>query len=428
MEKESILRVLEEWNFWNRDISRYVGKEREHLRMIEKFIEEREIITLSGPRRSGKSTTMYQLMNKIARKEGMESILYVNFEDPVFLPYLSPKLLDAIYVAYKETVNPSKKTYMFLDEIQNIPGWEKWVRACYDKNENIKFIISGSSSKLLSSEFSSLLTGRFVNFEVFPLSFKEFLGFKDMALPKKILKNDEIKMRYFLNEYFEFGGFPEVVLKKDKEVKRAILSQYFDSMIMKDVVERYKIRDVLSMKQVAVFGMTNISREFSFNTLRKTLKISLDAARDYMNYLEQAYILFQIPYFSYSIRESMVRNRKLYSVDVGIRNIVSRSFTPDKGWIAENIVYSHLRRNKKEIYYWRGKGEVDFVVKDTTLLPINVTYAEKSPEREEAAILEFFDRFKAKEGIIVSDSEEREKNVGKGLIRYIPLWKFLLTY
>ena len=369
---------------------------------------------------------MHQLIKKIAERNGVETTLYVNFEEPGFLPYLSLNFLDCIYDVYRERVNPSKKAYIFLDEIQNVPGWEKWVRAVYDKKENVKIIISGSSSKLLSSEFSSLLTGRVVNFVVFPLSFAEFLDFKGIRVPDKVLKNDERIIRYYLNEYIEFGGFPEIVLKKDNEVKKTVLQQYFESMIMKDVVERYNVRDVLSLKSAAVFGLTNVSKEFSFNSLRKFLKISLDTAKDYINYLEQAYILFQLPYFSYSPKEVMVRNRKLYAVDTGLRNAVSKTFTPDKGRLLENITYLHLKRTKKDVYYWKEKREVDFVINGKTPIPINVTCSKEDLKREEEGILNFLDRFKVKEGIIITDEEEKERKINNRLIRYIPVWKFLL--
>lgn len=427
MEKEQIMKVLEEWNFWNRDLGKYTGKRREHTKMIEKFIKEREIITISGPRRAGKSTTMYQLMEKIAGKGSIEQVLYVNFEDPAFLPFLSVELLEEIYDTYREKMNPSKKAYLFLDEVQNIAGWEKWVRSYYDKKENVKFVISGSSSKLLSSEFSTLLTGRFVNFEVFPLSFAEFLEFRGVKIPKRALKEDERKARHHLEEYFRFGGFPDVVLKTDNEVKLKTLEQYFESMIMRDIVERYQIRDVLSLKQAAVFGMTNVAKEFSFNTLRKTLKISLESARDYAGYLEQAYMLFQLPYFSYSLKEAMARNRKLYSIDSGLRNAVSKSFSADLGRIAENAVYLHLRRKRKDVHYWKGKQEVDFVVKNGEIVPINVTYGRESPEREKKALLEFLSEFKLNRGIIITDAEERKEQEDGKTISYMPLWKFLLA-
>lgn len=425
MEKDQIIKVLEEWNFWNRDIEKYVGKERKHTKKIDKFMKEREIITISGPRRAGKSTIIYQLIERTAKRESMGQTLYVNFEDPAFLSYLSLDLLEEIYDAYRQKINHSKKAYLFLDEVQNIDKWEKWVRSYYDKKENVKFVISGSSSKLLSSEFSSLLTGRFVNFEVFPLSFEEFLNFKGISVPKKLLKKDERRIRHYLDDYMRFGGFPEIVLKKDEEVKCKTLEQYFESMIMRDVVERYKIRDVLSLKQAAAFGLTNISKEFSFNTLRKTLGISLGTAKEYANYLQQAFILFQLPYFSYSMKEVMVRNRKLYAVDAGLRNMMSKSFAADRGRIAENLVYLHLIRKNKEIYYWKEKGEVDFVIKNKHLTPLNVTYGVRIPEREENSLLEFLSKFKEKKGIIITDSEEQEKKIGDNIIRYIPLWRFL---
>ncbi|MFH1682280.1 MAG: ATP-binding protein [Candidatus Woesearchaeota archaeon] len=427
MDKELLIKVLEEWNFWNKDISKQVGRERAYTKEIEKFLPEREIITLSGPRRAGKSTIMYQFIQKISQSGGMDQILYINFEEPAFLPYLSTDLLEQIYDTYRENINPDKKSYLFLDEVQNIPAWEKWVRSYYDKKEDVKFIITGSSSKLLGSEFSSLLTGRFVNFEIFPLSFKEFLEFRGFEIPAKILKESERKIRFYLKEYLQFGSFPEIVLKDDETVKIKVLEQYFESMLMRDVVERYQIRDVLSLKQAAVFGLTNISKEFSYNTLRKSLKVSLESAKNYSFYLEQAFILLSLPFFSYSMKEVMARNRKLYAIDTGIRNAISKSFAPDLGRLAENVVYLHLRRKTKEIHYWKEKGEVDFVVKDTVLVPINVTIGKSTPKREKRSLLDFLDKFKLKEAVLITDNEEGEETENGKTIRKIPLWRWLLS-
>ncbi len=427
MKEDQILKTLEEWNFWNQNIGKYVGNKRKYTTQMEGYLKEREIITLSGPRRAGKSTIMYQLMQNIIQKEDVKQTLYVNFEDPSFLPYLKPELLENIYDAYRTNINSSKKAYLFLDEIQNIEGWEKWVRSYYDKKEDIKFIISGSSSKLLSSEFSSLLTGRFVNFQIFPLSFAEYLEFKEYKLPKKILKQDIRKIGHYLKEYMKFGGFPDMALKKENEMKTKTLEQYFESMIMRDVVERYKIRDILSLKQAAVFCITNISKEFSFNSLRKSLKISLDTAKDYVTFMEQAHIFFQLPYFSYSLKEVMARNRKIYAIDVGLRNSVSKSFSSDLGRLAENLVYLKLTRDNNEIYYWKGKNEVDFILKNKTMRAINVCYNNTIPEREIKSLIEALEEFKLKEGWIITNTKEGdEKKMGK-VIRYIPLYKFLLS-
>jgi predicted AAA+ superfamily ATPase len=195
---------------------------------------------------------------------------------------------------------------------------------------------------------------------------------------------------------------------------------------MRDVVERYQIRDVLSLKRAAVFGLTNISKEFSYNSLRGSLKISLDTAREYSSYLESAFLLFQLPFFSYSMKEVMTRNRKIYAVDTGLRNAVSKSFTTDYGRIVENAVYLHLRRKNKELSYWRDTGEVDFVIKGKDPKPLNVTSGGSEPPREKKALLDFLGKFKVKEGTIVTDDEESEEEIGDKLLRRIPLWRFLL--
>ncbi|MFA5247017.1 MAG: ATP-binding protein [Candidatus Micrarchaeia archaeon] len=356
MERERLLAILREWNYWERDISSDAGVLRDISKKIIPFLSEREAITLSGPRRAGKSTVMLQLAQEATQQAGAKSALYVNFEDPGLLPDLSLPLLDDIYNTYRERVYPKGKAYIFLDEVQNIEGWEKWLRTRYDQREDVKFIISGSSSALLSSELSSLLTGRAVNFEVTPLSFLEYLRFSDSFAPKGGTGRETAQAKYLLAEYLSWGGFPEITLKTNAETKRKTLEAYFYATIAKDVAQRYGIRDVKALSQVAAFALSNIGQELSYNSIKNTLGISLDSARDYLFYLENAFLLYSLPYFSTSQKETLYRNKKIYAADTGLRNAVSKSITPDFGRLAENAAYLKLAETcGNNIFYWRGK-------------------------------------------------------------------------
>ncbi|MFA6330098.1 MAG: ATP-binding protein [Candidatus Micrarchaeia archaeon] len=432
MERERLLAILREWNYWERDVSGDAGVPRDITKKIIPFLSEREAIALSGPRRAGKSTVMLQLAQNATQATGPKAALYVNFEDPGLLPDLSLPLLDDIYDTYRERVHPKGRAFVFLDEVQNITGWEKWLRTQYDRREDAKFIVSGSSSALLSSELSSLLTGRSVNFEVTPLSFLEYLRFSGAQPPRSGTGRETAQAKYLLAEYLSWGGFPEITLKTSAETKRKTLEAYFYATIAKDVAQRYGIRDVRALSQVAVFALSNIGKELSYNSIRNTLGISLDSARDYLFYLENAFLLHSLPYFSTSQKETLYRNKKIYASDTGLRNAVSKSITPDSGRLAENAAYLKLRETcGNDICYWRGKKEVDFIArKGGKTFAINVSYTDAPASRETEGIFEFLDehkkmqakRRKIKTAIITSGGETPVDG-----IRTIPLWKFLTS-
>jgi len=224
MNKDQMFEVLNDWNFWKR--KPYVGIKRvTYLEQIEKISKTGQIISIVGARRSGKSTIMLQYANKLL-EEGYnkKNILYINLEDPRFLGELSLKLLQDIYDTFLEYLQPDSKPYIFLDEVQNVPAWEKFVRALHERKEAIIFV-SGSNSKLLSPEYGSVLTGRHLSLTIYPLSFKEFLYFKKIDIKNRMdLINQKRVIKRLFNEYLEYGGFPSVVLNKEK---REILVKYF---------------------------------------------------------------------------------------------------------------------------------------------------------------------------------------------------------
>ncbi|VVB81991.1 Uncharacterised protein [uncultured archaeon] len=283
-------------------------------------------------------------------------------------------------------------------------------------------MISGSSASLLKQEYSSLLTGRNLTFKIFPLSFKEYLDFLKIDYPSinTLVKN---KIIHALRDFFETGGFPEVFFK-EKEIKHLLLKEYFDDIIYKDIVSRHNV-NAKKISDLAVYLLANISNPFTIRKIRNFTGLSIDSIKDYISYLEEAFLIETINYFSYSIKESMQRPKKSYALDSGIRNIASFAFSKDEGRLAENLAFIELRRQEKEVYYWKGQGEVDFVIKnkDNLLTAINVSYTDKIDEREIKSLLEFKKEFnKTKELILLTkDTEKQEQG-----IKYIPLWKWLL--
>ncbi len=409
------------WNPWwknGRVPEELKGVERDIDSFIFKALNEREILVLTGIRRCGKTTIMYQMISRLLKKINPEQILYLNFDDELLKKYS----LEEIYNFYRQQKNPDKKCYVFFDEIQNVEMWEKFLKKYYDMHKNIKFVVSGSSASLLKKEYSTLLTGRNLTFNIFPLSFKEYLHFSniktnsiDTAQKNKILNK--------LNEFLKYGGFPEVFFK-DEEIKKILLKEYFDDIIYKDIVSRHNI-NAKKITDLAFYLITNVSNFFTIRKIRGVTGLSIDSIRDYISYLEDSFLIKAMGFFSYSLKVQSQLPRKSYCIDNGVRNAVSFKFSRDYGRLAENLVYSELERRGKEIYYWKEKGEVDFVVKnpDNCLNAINVSYSDEINEREVASLVEFGKKFKKciRRVILTKDIEKTENG-----IEFIPLWKWLL--
>src|SRR3989344_3344773 len=421
---------LTEWNPWweNKDyIEELKGKPREHYFSLVNSVKIREITIITGVRRAGKSTLMYQMIDALLKKGiSPDHILFVNLEDNKLIK----DSLDDIYHFYRQHINPDKKSYIFLDEIHRKKGWELWIRKRYDLKTDNKFVISGSCSYLLKKEYSSLLTGRNLTFEVFPLSFEEFLSFNGLSIDKNNLKKGIITekkkmlvLKHFM-EYLNIGGFPEIFLRP-KEYRFRILKQYFDDKIYKDKVDRYNLNSQKT-KDLALFLITNFTGLVSLRNVRSSLSLSYDTIKDYISHYEEAFLFFAMDHFSYSFKEQKTLASKIYCIDNGLRNAVSFKFSKDEGKLAENLVLVELKRRREHPYYWKNKGgEVDFVIKnkDQSLTAINVSYTDEVDEREIEPLLDFGKKFKkTKDIILLTKNLEKQENK----IKYIPLWKWLL--
>ena len=391
--------------------------------------ETKKIITLVGSRRSGKTFYFYQLITHLLKTVPKERIIYINFEDDRILP-LDAKdlndLLEAYYELYPE--NKEKEIYLFFDELQNIKGWETYIRRINDK-EKTKIFITGSSSKLLSKEIATSLRGRTLTFNIFPLSFKEFLRFKDIIADKNLPYSKE---RYLVKQLFEkylaLGGFPEVVLEKNN-LEYDILNNYFEMTLYKDIVERFSVRNTNILKMMSKFLLTNISSQFSINayytSIKKELPVSKETIFEYISYLEEANMIFLVPHFSYSLKKQQINPKKCYCIDNGLRNSVAFKFSKDEGKLAENLVFIELQRREKDVYYWKNKGEIDFIIKnkDQSLTAINVSYTNEVEDREIKPLLEFKKEFKKTKELIILTKDLEKKEQG---ITFITLWKWLL--
>jgi hypothetical protein len=435
MNKSEIITILNDWNFWNK--SQDTGINRNYyLERLEKLITTKQVIVITGARRSGKSYIMKQLA-KLLMKKGIDkkNILFVNFEDPRFTQ-INSLLLQKIFDTYLEFLNPNEIPYVFLDEVQEVNEWEKWVRTMHElKKANI--IVTGSNAKLLSQELSTLLTGRHLDITVFPLSFKEYLYFKNINIMNDLdIINNKLEINRLLKEYFEFGSFPEVVLNEEKN---QILISYFDDIINKDLIRRYNIRKPDKLKNLTSFYFSNISSQITFNSLKSQLDLTTNTIEKFSTYLETVYLTFFLKRFSFKVNEQAKSPRKVYSIDSGLANIIGFRFSPNTGKIAENLVFLELFKKKitnplLEIYYWKNERhqEIDFVVKEGQKLKelIQVCWNLdnlKTKNREINSLFKGLEQLKVSDSLIITEEFEGEEAINGKKIKFLPLYRWLLA-
>jgi len=434
MEKNQLIKILEDWNFWTKDINAGI-KRPSYLKRLKALADSRQILLITGPRRAGKSFIMRQFAQELI-SEGVDrkEILIVNFEDPRFVKR-DTVLLQKIFDAYLENFAPKKKPYIFLDEIQEVAQWEKWVYTMRELDK-AHIIISGSNAKLLSKELATLLTGRHLDMEVSPLDFREFLNFNDLKVKEIFDFNQaEDKIKSLFRNYLEFGGFPEVTLS-DK--KKEILISYFEDILEKDLIKRYKIRKLEKTKEMLRFYFSNISCSVSFSALGKNLELSTATVEKFSSYFQTAYSLFFLKRFSFKVKEQDRSQRKIYAVDTGLANMVGFRFSENVGKLAENIVFLHFKKQQAlnlflEIYYWKDEKykEVDFVVKEKSqvrqLIQVCWDIADfTTAKRETSALLLASQKLKCDDLLVLTNEIEKEEKVKGKNIKFIPLWKWLL--
>ncbi|MFA5961224.1 MAG: ATP-binding protein [Parcubacteria group bacterium] len=397
----------------------------EKVRLKSDFIE-----VIAGVRRSGKSVIFNLLISELVAKckTHPEEILLVNFDNPVFLSfYKKAEKLDEI-IEIAETLTGKKIKYLFLDEVQNIQFWEKWVKAKYDARVFQKIFITGSNANLLAGKYISRLSGRYFAQTVFPFSYKEFLTAKKQEFFSSYAKNFAFKNKLanLFEQYLRQGGFPVAVMTGDA----AVLEAYYQTIILKDVIDNNEIRDSYNLKQAAYFLISNTARLFSYNSLAKMLHIHEHTAKEYVELLKEAHLFYDLKKFDYSLHKQNANRRKIYCVDSGLVGKIGFAFSENSGCYLENLVFLELLRSGQEIFYYSEKHECDFVVKDG--LKIKKAYQvcynlnEKNHQREIDGLLEALEKFKLKTGTIITMDQEEEIKIKGKKIRIIPAWRWIL--
>ena len=402
-----------------------------------------KIISIVGPRRSGKTYLLFGLIKRLlSQNTSPEQIIYLNFDDPRLLP-CDANGIELILQSYRE-LYPEHLTeinYLFLDEIQNVKDWELGVRRIHDTRK-FRIFVTGSSSKLLSKEIATQLRGRAISFEILPFSFREILLARNIKVDKDIAYSTQrFHINKYLDEYLSVGGFPEVVLERDPDLKLRILKEYIETMFLRDLVERYNIRNQPLLRELLKFLASNTASIFSLNSFYKWISTIYPVTKrtllNYMSYLEDSGLFFFVRKFSYSLKEQARRPRKCYVVDNGLRTAYGFKFSEDKGKNLENAVFLELQHRKAinplmEVFYWQDykKREVDFVVKEgkevkqliqacATIDNFNIK------KREITALSKASEELKCDDLLVVTLDYENEEVDGKR-VTFKPLWKWLI--
>lgn len=408
-------------------------------RDLELPLNSGQIITIPGVRRCGKSSLMMLAINSLV-KQGVkkEQILWLGFDDERLYD-MATEELDEVITSYMEMFPDIaiKDVYMFFDEIQLVAKWELFVLRIY-KTYCKNIYVSGSNAQMLSEELSSALRGWPIEYEEFPLSFKEFCRFKKIE-SQSYLESDKAKIKNAFAEYNHSSAFPEVVLIAEKSMKERKLQGYFNTMLFRDLVEHYRLSNPEIIRYFLKRMMANLSKPTSINAIyneikSRGLKVSKDKLYELAEHICSIFLFFQVPKYDRSIVKENNSLNKYYCIDNGMRNAVLLPQSGDDGKLLENTVFLNLRRNRKpsdRIFYYQGIRECDFVLQqDEDIIElIQVTWDmtdKDTRQREIEGILEASRETHCTNLTIITNDEENEMTQEGLTIKIIPAWKWLL--
>jgi hypothetical protein len=391
---------------------------------IKKYLKYPNVLAILGVRRCGKS-----FFSILTSKQLKSNYGYVNFDDPILGEIKANELrmiLEALYQIKGDNIDT-----IILDEIHNIKNWELFVTRL---RETKKVIITGSNSEMLSGELATRLTGRHIDFILFPFSFTEYLKYKEFN-PNIYRTKDIAKTKLLLKSYLLEGGFPEV-----QRFGLRIVKQIYNDIIHKDIIRRYKIKFISTFREMMMLIISNFSKEISYNKIKNILKIkSVHTVKNYIDYAEKAFLLFKIEKYSPKLKEQIIAPKKIYLVDHGIASLAFK-LSENVGRLYENIVAVELRRRKSygekdfEIFYWKNHQgyEVDFVIKNKSNIEslIQVCYDTadlNTLEREVRSLIKASKELRCRNLLVITEELEDERVYDRKKIKFIPLWRWLLT-
>ncbi len=410
------------------------GIQRECFHTLLKFLKVNMVVSLMGVRHSGKSTILKQLINHLVQEEKIPSknILFLNLEQPFFAPYAKDiTYLQKAFDEYLTMCSPTGKIYCLLDEVQFFHDFPIFIKAHYEMKK-VKFVITGSNSRLLSADLMTMLSGRTLPIDVFPLSFAEVASAHAIPIenPIKIVK-ERHRLTKLLDTYLQYGGFPEVAIHKHYEEAADILGAYTKTILYQDVVPRIHARQPYELERIFTLLLSHFGKSFSYNKLASLFDCSDKSLKDYIQAFSDAYLLFELDAFSY-LRATQIRSpKKVYGIDMGQINAMTFTFSQNVGRLFENAVFLQLKRCHLELFYYKTKNnlEVDFIAKHGSRLALIQTawhmHDRETKEREYRALEVAMQECKVRQAFIVTRDEEDDIQTEHGRIIIAPAYKVL---
>ncbi len=384
------------------------------------IIEDDSVVVISGIRRCGKSTLLQAI-----REKNKEQDYYLNFDDERLIHF---KVDDFQLLLELFGERYGKQTTFYFDEIQNIIGWERFVRRLHDYGN--KVYITGSNASMLSKELGTHLTGRYQQIELFPFSFLEYLKLNDIDIHSldHFKTDDKVILKAAFNEYFTFGGFPAFLKSKHPEYLKSL----YESVLYRDVMVRNGITNEQELLELMFFVTSNTSKLISYNSLAKVIGVkNATTVKQYLGFLQDAYMLSLVPKYDVSVKKQLHNPKKVYGIDLGLMRQLSFQHSDDQGRLLENLVFLELKRQAKKVYYHHNKLECDFVIKEKNSITqaIQVCWSlhePKTKQREINGLLDAMAAYQLKEGLILTEDESDSISIDYKKIHIMPVWLWLV--
>ena len=394
--------------------------DRSQSEVIRSYLDDPNIMIVTGIRRSGKSTIL-----RVLQQEQPESDYYFNFDDERLIQFAVDDfqmLLEMFIEIYGK-----QKTYYF-DEIQNVEGWERFVRRLYEQGN--KIFITGSNARLLSRELGTHLTGRNIQLEVYPLSFKEIVFHEDPALiEKKVYStSDKGLLLNLFSLYTIHGGIPEYF----KFRKEEYLKSLYEGILYRDIIVRHNITNEKALRELVYYFASNVGKEFSYRNLSEYLGLgSSNTVSAYCGYLEECYLCFFLTRYSHSLKKQMLYQKKCYMIDPALIRVIGFRVSQDKGRLLENLVFLNLKAQGKDLFFHKRVKECDFIVREGNRVvgafqvALSLTDT-RTRQREIDGLVEAMEDYGLAEGWIITENESENIKYANFSINVVPAWRFFL--
>ncbi|OGT38745.1 MAG: hypothetical protein A3F11_01270 [Gammaproteobacteria bacterium RIFCSPHIGHO2_12_FULL_37_14] len=383
-----------------------------------------EIQIITGIRRCGKSTLLQTIMNHLMKTQDPKTILYINFDDPNYTAaYKDASQIYSIITA-AETMTQTTIESIFLDEVQNVEAWERYVKSAYDSARFKKIVVTGSNANLLNSDYAKLLSGRYIKTHLYPIAFHELLGNSSITTYQQLVAQKALALKH-TNTLLQYGGFPRIHCIDNHDERIELLKSYYDTILLKDCIANHSIRDTATLTQLAHYLISNITTLYSYNRLGKIVNSNENTMQQFIRIFKNAYLFDELKSFSYSLSEQLRSNKKIFCMDNGLITATAFQFSDNFGKLFENLIYAELKKTgNEELYFFRDHQECDFILHNPkNAIAVQACYQLTSENRirEISGLQAAMKKLHIKKGFLITYNDE-EKITNQILV--IPFWKY----